>query len=278
MKKYVLYISFMVSLTALTSCFQDLDQDPAFDYPKQPPILDYVKPKLAFTFEDNSEDMSVYKATTQVVGNASYTQGKIKKAYQGADNSYILITPPTTPLNGGKSLHDVLSNLGSFSIAFWMNAEKPTKATGLFSLTNNKGFWSYIDLFMEPGNSTQTNGRFKLHLSNGTKDGWVDKIIPETLGKWVHLVFRYDATTGKFTIFRNGAEVHSQEFKTLGGIACPNLGTLVIGTLPFQTTPPLTTGAGAQGWAGFYKGQLDQFYFFNEPINDVQIKTLASEK
>ena len=87
MKKYVLYISFMVSLTAFTSCFQDLDQDPAFDYPKQPPILDYVKPKLAFTFEDNSEDMSVYKATTQVVGNASYTQGKVKKAYQGADNS-----------------------------------------------------------------------------------------------------------------------------------------------------------------------------------------------
>ena len=192
------------------------------------------------------------------------------------DNS--LITPPTTPLNGGKSLHDVLSNLGSFSIAFWINAEKPTKAIGLFSLTNNKGFWSYIDLFMEPGNSTQTNGRFKLHLSNGTENGWVDKVIPETLGKWVHLVFRYDATTGKVTIFRNGAEVHSQEFKTLGGIACPNLGTLVIGTLPFQTTPPLTTGAGAQGWAGFYKGQLDQFYFFNEPINDVQIKTLASEK
>ena len=75
MKKYIFYISFMAGLTAFTSCYQDLDQNPPFDYPEEV-IPQYNPQKLLFTFEGNVKNVSGYKVPTLSKGNITYTEGK----------------------------------------------------------------------------------------------------------------------------------------------------------------------------------------------------------
>ncbi|MDO4781932.1 MAG: hypothetical protein Q4A09_01790 [Capnocytophaga felis] len=140
MKKLIYYIVFIIALTT-QSCFQDLEQNPDFNYPQQPPPPAYNPQKLVLSFEDGVKDGSNYKIQTETFGKVTFADGKKGKAYQGAEDAYILITPNPATYPSDISVRDTIANLGSFTVAFWMKTKQPEAATGIFSISNTKKFW-----------------------------------------------------------------------------------------------------------------------------------------
>lgn len=276
MKTFTYLIVFMVALT-MQSCFQDLEQNPEFNYPQQPPPPAYSSQKLALSFENEAKDGSNYKIQTQVMGKGTFTDGKKGKAFQGADDAYILITPNPAAYPGDISVRDTIANLRNFTVAFWMKTNQPEAATGIFSISNTKKFWGNLDIFMEK--SKEDEAFFKMHLYNGAVEKWVGNAkIAGAVGDWVHLAFRYDAKKESLDIFKNGEMVINQDFSNFGEIVFDDMGQLVIGTLQFQTNPSLTSATESQSWARNYLGLLDEFHFYNKAISDTEIKELANEK
>ncbi|MDO4229188.1 MAG: LamG-like jellyroll fold domain-containing protein [Capnocytophaga sp.] len=279
MKKYIsskLPLLFIIGLAFATqSCFQDLDQNPDFNYPEQPAPATYSPQKLALTFEEEAKDQSNYKINTSVKGGATFVTGKSGKAYQGSSDSYILITPNPAAYTGDISVRDTIANLGSFTIAFWMKTEQASAATGIFSISNTKKFWGNLDIFLEGNASSPDEAFIKLHLYNGVNEKWVETRIAGSIGDWVHLAFRYDATTKQFDIFKNGELAVNRDFTGFGQIAYNDMGQIVVGALQFQTDPSLTEATGKQDWARNFTGLLDNFYLYNKPISDADIKTIA---
>ena len=264
----------MAGLTAFTNCYQDLDQDPPFDYPEEV-IPQYNPQKLLFTFEGNAKNVSTYKIPTLSKGNVTYTDGKKGKAYQGGEGTYVFISPRTARFAGDISLKDTIANLGSFTVAFWMNSPQVNKGTGIFSIPNTKKFWGNLDIFLD-GNNTAGEGRFKMHLFNGTKENWVETKIPGTIGDWVFMTFRYNHKTEMLHIFKNGEIVFTRALTGWGRIVYNNMGDLVLGTYGFQTDPPQSS-AKAQTWAQSFPGKLENFAFYNKALTDEQIKALYNE-
>ncbi|MDO5607869.1 MAG: LamG domain-containing protein [Capnocytophaga sp.] len=265
------------TLFGLQSCFQDLDNDPAFDYPEQPAPAEYSPRKLALTFEEEAKDQSNYKIQTQAVGNPTYVAGKVGKAYQGSETAYILASPNPAAYPGDISVRDTIANLGSFTIAFWMNTPQATKATGVFSISNTKTFWGNLDIFMESNAASADQAFMKMHLYNGTNERWVEARVEQAIGQWLHMAFRYDQTAETMTIFKNGTEVYTSVLTGFGAIKFNNMGEIAIGALQFQTSPSLTESASAQDWASNFTGMLDQFYFYNKALSDTEITALAAE-
>ncbi len=88
--KKTTYLILMMTGIILTSCFQDLEQNPPFDYPEQPtpPPIGADGQMCYLSFDKNLEDyQSLMEAA--VVGSPSFVDGKSGKAYAGAANSYL---------------------------------------------------------------------------------------------------------------------------------------------------------------------------------------------
>ena len=265
----------LIGILMLSSCYQDLNQSPDFNYPisKAP---DYNPKKLSFTFENDPRNKTDYLSLVSPNGTITYEEGKVGTAYKGNEKSYLLITPTTPEFAGDVSVKDTITNLGSFTIAFFMKSEQASKATGIFSISNTQKFWGNLDIFLD-SHKVEGEGRFKIHLYNGAKEVWIEEKISGTIGEWVHMTFRYDASSKTFSIFKNGTKVTTKTINTFdnNNIQFDNMGQFVIGALQFQTQPSLTTAAKAQSWATNYSGLLDQFFFYNKALNDAKIKELA---
>lgn len=281
-KKYLsAIITFTVLLFGVQSCFQDMEQDPPFDYPRgvPDPTGEYEAQKLYIPFDGDVYDKSSYQFVNSGVGVYSFVDGINGKAYKGdADTTYILINnhPAITQI-----VQNDIANLGSFTVAFWMNSSRNTSATGLFSIPNTKTFWSNLDILLE-NTSSETQAFFKMHIYNertGTRvEKWVEARVDDVFGKWVHMAFVYDGTTSTISIYRNGDKVVNSVIQDLGELQFKDVGPMIIGTLPFQAKPSLTSGATNQTWAGWYKGAFDQFYFYSEALKENQVKELYDNK
>lgn len=273
MKIYIYSIIALCSL-ALTvqSCYQDMER-PEFNYPGELPETPYSPMKLGLSFEDNVNDESIYLFGIQAAGTSRFVEGVTGKAYQGATDRYLVVETP-------EALKDSITNLGSFTLAFWMKADKCTKATGIFGISNTKEFWGNLDLYLEGYSDNDKQAFFKVHLRNSGKERTQDiKIDDVFTNEWVHLVFRYDETTSKLTAYKNGQEVFSNSLPDISGkLKFSNTGKLVVGTLQFQTVPSLTESATAQGWGEHYLGGLDQLRFYNKSLKKSEIRNLYLSK
>ncbi len=69
-------------LITLPSCFQDLGQNPPFDYPEEPPKPPISQDGQIFymSFEDSYQDAVSDQDATKV-GNPGFAEGKVGKAY-----------------------------------------------------------------------------------------------------------------------------------------------------------------------------------------------------
>lgn len=275
MKKIFLqYGTILAGVLLISSCYQDLDNTHSFNYPESK-APEYNAKKLSFTFEHDPRNKTDYLFLVTTNGAITYQEGKVGEAYKGSEKSYILITPTTPEFVGDISIKDTIANLGSFTVAFFMKSEQASKATGIFSISNTLKFWGNLDIFLDSHN-VAGEGRFKVHLYNGTKEIWIEEKIPNTIDLWVHMAFRYDATTKTFSILREGEQVVSKELNFDNNIRFDNMGQFVIGALQFQTQPSLTASAKAQTWATNYSGLLDQFFFYNKALSNAKIKELAN--
>ena len=278
MKKYILLLATCVSAFCLQSCFQDLER-PAFDYPESTGEVPDTPLKMYLPFdEEDIRDKGEYGFIVADNGNAKFVaDGVSGTAYQGASNAYALARTPS-------SLSDVIPNIGSCTVAFWMKSVKNTSAYGLFSIPNTKTFWGNFDIYLE-NYSSETEAYFKIHLYNCTdeKDNvekWVEAKVPDVFGtEWIHMAFVYDGGTSTFTVYRNGEAVVTKDLEGYGPLKFKDAGSsLAIGAFQFSTNPSLTEGATSQSWSSNYPGQLDQFRFYDEALTSAEVQQLYSNK
>lgn len=219
--KYFKYILLAASLLLIMpSCFQDLDQDPPFNYPEQPEPPSVGEDGLFFhmSFDgDYKEAFSTVEATK--VGNPTFTAGKIGQAYAGASNSYLTFR-----------LSHLLESLGSdLSIGFWYKINGNPDRAGIITITpptegaeenmqNNRTAGLRI-LRESSGNNKQ---RIKANVGNGTADGWLDggvnaDVDPAT-ADWIYITLTI--TKGKALLFINGTEVASNNLSEISWEGC----------------------------------------------------------
>ncbi len=290
-------IAFFVLLVVLGSC-QKLDRPPLGDYPKDPPIPPYNPEKSSFSFENNITDNGEDKLTGKA-SNITYVAGITGQAMKVGDLGYVsfdlkdIITNAdgfvSTPL-------DTIKNIGSFTVAFWMNgngtAGGPVSdgAQGLFAISNSTQFWGNIEMFLENyTDATDNNAVFlKIHMLNANVSGggeeWTadnNVQLKDVLNKWTHIALTYDAATSSLSLYKDGAATGVSN-KILGGgsygdIKLDDVTGMVLGSFAFQTDPSLTNH-GPEPWAKSFNGALDQFHLYNKALSATEVNALFTSK
>lgn len=195
----------------------------------------------------------------------SFVNGFKGQALQGKLNGYALADPATS-----------LNSLSSFTLSFWVNTPPPaTGIIGLFSLVKKDGFWGNIEMFFENG-SSNTDGKIRTHLYNGTSDReFASNGVANLFDKWVNLTVSYDGATSNYKLYVNGSVVTNTTAAGFGALKVTNPGKIVFGTAQFMTTPSQTTGSGSQPWASFLIGQLDEVRLYNIVLKPEEINALV---
>ncbi|MDR3694282.1 LamG domain-containing protein [Mucilaginibacter sp.] len=207
-------------------------------------------------------------ATTGVATGTSFGTGVIGKGLQGADNGYVVSNTPAAV----KALH-------SFTISLWVKMPQNTSALGLISIAHSQNFWGNLDIFFDNG-GTATTGVLKVHAFNNStstsgSDAWEGGYtVANPWNAWVNIEVTYDDSSSTVIVYYNGAQAGTN---TAAGFAPLNWSAadkIAFGTLQFQTTPSLTSATGAQGWAGYLTGVLDQVRIYNKVLSSSEASAL----
>lgn len=177
---------------------------------------------------------------------------------------------------------NAIKNMGSFTISLWVNptfvdANNDGKIDGIIGFVNlarTNDFWGNIDWFIE-NESKPSAAIIKAHVVSGTKDTWLTlENVSNLFGKWSNHTLTYDANTSTLTYYINGSAVKSASAGWTGAIQFPSPGPLVFGTTQFQTTPSNGTAGGAQPWASYLTGQMDEVRIYNKALSPSDIQAL----
>ncbi len=266
-----------LSAFSLQSCFQKMDR-PDFDYPESSGEVPTTSLLLYLPFDDEDEsDKGEYGFIVADNGYGTFvTDGVTGTAYQGSIDAYILATKPSI-------LGDELSNLGSFTVAFWMKSSRNTSAQGIFCIPNTIRYWGNLDIYLE-NTSSETQAYFKVHIADNQSSGIVEKTanvyVDDVFGtEWVHIAFIYDESNSMLTVYRNGEQAYTEEFTGFEALEFADAGeTLAISAFQFSTSPELTSGTTKPTWADNYHGQLDQFRFYNEALTAADVQELYNNR
>jgi len=186
-------------------------------------------------------------------------------------------------------------------------------AQGIIDLVNTTGFWGNLHVNLEPFRSTGTATTpntdtllMKIEITNiRTGVVWQNQFptvyLTGAVGRWTHVAITYDGASGRFTTYENGVQTGTNSLGAAygpfngstilyandpgsatnvnnaaiyGNLQFQNANALVIGTWQLSTTPPLTTGGGAQAWATNYVGQLDELRIYNKALVAAEINAL----
>ncbi|WP_298651360.1 LamG domain-containing protein [uncultured Proteiniphilum sp.] len=263
MRKYVYMLSAALLLFVLPSCFQDLDQDPPFNYPEEPPKPPISEDGQIFylSFEDNFED-NVSNTAATIVGNPGFTEGKVAKAYAGVQDGYLTFR-----------LSDLASDLGAdLTVGFWYKVNANPDRAGIIVIgpvtegaspeaQNNRT--SGFRIFREKGDENNTVQRIKANVGNGTGDGWLDgganADIPATAG-WKYITLTL--TAGKAVLYLDGEEVATNDLSQISWAGCDIL----------------SIGSGAPRfteWGHLSDNSLiDELRIYNRALTAAQIKDI----
>ena len=265
---------------------QKLDRPELGDFPLDPDPPPYTDLKTEFKFEESANDNGENKLEATEVKNVTYVDGVDGKAAKFGDGGYILYKADNEIVypNEFKGFPaDTLANLGSFTLAFWMNGVGPVVggAQGLFAISNSAEFWGNLELFLE-NNDAGNEAFLKVHMFNagvasGNGEEWNEVKIPGALGKWTHIAVVYDEKTSKLNVYSDGVAVIAD--KVLGGgsygqVKFNNFNGMVVGTYQFQTTPTLTNH-GPESWAKSFNGAMDQLRIYDRALSQSEIQAFV---
>jgi len=223
MKKKIIYpiITALLFMFTATSCFQDLENDPPFDYPEEPdveePPVDETGLLFYMAFDGDYIDAKSEIEATKV-GSPSFGEGQEGQAYKGAADSYLtfntadLVAEPET----------------DFTVAFWYKVDgdpdrggiltmgPPTEGAGADAQNNRNGGFR---IFRE-GNATRQV--IKANVGTGTTDVWMDggdaAALNPTVAGWVHIAMTVSSTKAIF--YFDGLVVSSADFAGISWEGC----------------------------------------------------------
>ena len=263
MKKIGFIILAIIGL-ALSSCFQDLGQNPPFDFPEQPtpPPLGVDGQIFYMSFDEDFEDyQSLAEAT--VVGNPTLTDGKKGKAYTGAKDSYLTF--------GINNLAAPLSSEMTFGFWYKVNANPdragilvigpPTEGKAANQQNNRT---SGIRIFRENASGKQ---RIKANIGNGTADTWIDGAAKADLDpaasewKYITLVL----TEGRVFFYIDGVEVAAANFSKISWAGC-DIMSIGSGAPRFTEWNHLSDNS-----------MIDELRIYNKALSANEVKSLMNK-
>ena len=262
--KPITYILSIVTALLLTSCFQDLGQNPPFDFPEQPtpPPIGADGQMFYLSFDEDLEDyQSLMEAA--VVGSPTFADGKSGRAYAGAANSYLTfdVANMAAPLSS------------EMTFTFWYKVNGTPDRAGILVIgpphegqpanaQNNRT--AGIRIFRENAGGMQ---RVKANIGNGTADSWVDgetlaDLDPATAG-WVHIALVLASDNA--TLYMDGVAVKVTEFTGISWDGCDII----------------SIGSGAprfNEWGHLSDNSLiDEVRIYNKALPASQIQSMAAE-
>lgn len=236
-------------------------------------------------------DGSIADAKNSVTGGVasgvtSFAPGKKGQAYKGSTNGFIKYEEA-----------GAISTLKSFTVSMWINAiYHDGGAQCVFGLgKNDNSFWGNFFMLIEGQNPvSQTDKMFmKLHFEkNGVAntEHWIEpfnEFRPDNMyNSWKHVVWTYDATTSKASLFINGSK-HGlppgmeDRFASGGGATGVKLGDLnfkdpkrfVIGGIMNHSGTPFNN---PEPWMLNYTGMIDEFRVYNKALSGKEISALTT--
>ncbi len=277
MKKILsgLFLSGVAITLLLTSCYKKFDPTTY-----APPFIiggfssvSQIQPSALvgyWSFDGNLTDSVSGTAGTNT--ETTFVPGIKGQAMQGGINKYVLFTPTAAI----KAIH-------SFTISYWVKTPPPsTGIIGTVSISNPTAFWGNLDIFYENG-STNAAGKFRAHISNGTLDKEIPKDgILNLFDSWTSITLSYDGATSTSRLYKDGLLVDTKVLTVsdtnpalIGNVDFSNAGSMVFGCNQFMTTPSLTNSHGAEGWASFLTGQLDEVRLYNAILTDKEVNAMV---
>jgi hypothetical protein len=257
----------IIGSTLLTSCYKSFDPksyQPQFTVNGYASSNDIGSGSLVgyWSFDGSYLDSISNTAGTGV--NTSFTSGFKGQALQGSSTGYVI-----------SDLPNAIKNLKSFTIDYWINT--PQNTTGILApicISKTNDFWGSLDMFYENG-STATSANLKVHF-NGQSEVWfTNGFVSNPWNAWQNIGLTYDASTSTFILYQGGSKVASQTADGLGDLEFPSAASSIIfGTEQFQCSPSLGTAGGAQGWASYLTGQLDEVRIYSQALSASDLQAL----
>lgn len=253
--KYLALATLALLMLSLQSCFQDMDNDPSFDYPDANEALEGKKGESFYLpFEDDYIDQ-IYSFDADKIGVPSFAEGKVGKAYAGATDSYISFL-------GGAVMFKK-----DFSIAFWYKLNPVPDRAGIITLSpprkdnKNDVRTSGLRLLREEANM------FKLSVGDGAKEYWIggNNDTRVVANEWTFITVTLSETRCFFYI--NGEKAASLE-TGFPGISWQDVNTMSIGS-----GAPLFIE-----WKHFSDLSLiDELRIFNKELSQAEVKSLMAD-
>lgn len=227
-------------------------------------------------------------APTNLVAFWGFNDGTVKDSVSGVSgtNAGMTFTPGlkgsalTGNPDGTKRAYatspanPAIKAMTQYTVSLWVNTAQNTGATGIFGLGDTQGFWGNINVFFENG-GTSTLARFKtIYEDNGATFDNNIQDVPNGFNNWTHYVITYDGA-GTFKSYVNGSLAKTNVVANMGPIRFLNVGPVVFGTLHFMTMPSSTSAAGAQDWAGYLPGKLDEVRIYNKALTVIEVSALS---
>jgi len=242
------------------------------DFEKTEPYEPMDGEVLYIPFDGEVVDLITLESGSTTNSGISYVDGVTSSAisFDASLSAYALFSPS-----------DEVKNVESFTISYWMHpdfVDTDDSGTidgvlGMVNLSNTGRFWGNIDLFIENGSSPD-NARMRLHFTNtditgATQETWIADADVEGLtnifNTWSHQVITFDADASEFNYYVNGVLIKTATSSWSGEVSFENSGPMSFGCVQFMTTPSLTEATGAQGWASYLTGELDELRIFDKP-------------
>lgn len=197
------------------------------------------------------------------------------KALQGAKYKYVKYS----------SANDFAQNAKSFSVSVW--AKKGNMATDhIFSLPAQASYhWSAGSMFLLTEGSVATPV-IKFFVKDSVGEKWFEWVGANAVtgfydGNWHHLVFSYDATTSKMTLYKDGvAHNFVPEWAGHGNVSLEpsKITGLKIGAGPQEFTATEIQN-GADDWLkNSWTGGIDQFRMYTKALSSAEVTDLYNMK
>ncbi|HYC84058.1 MAG TPA: LamG-like jellyroll fold domain-containing protein [Chryseosolibacter sp.] len=274
--KYTLI--FMTAIAfVLTACYEKFDIDsykPAFTIGGFSAV-DEIEPNSVLSYFSFDEDLTDTK-TGEEASNAGTT---LVNGFKGKALSLNVTNKAYVTYDAA----DVLDQMGSFTISFWVNptfvdANGDNGIDGILGLVNISrpdDFWGYLDWFVENG-SNPNAAKIVVHLVNsGTGDTWMTvENYKGLFGGWTNHTLTYDASSSVLTYYINGSVAKTATTNWDGPISFDGHGPMVFGTVHFQTTPTLSNH-GSEPWASWLTGNMDEIRIYSKALTPEQVNALV---
>jgi hypothetical protein len=223
---------------------------------------------------DYLELLTITEATKG--GSPTFVDGLVGKAiHLDASNKGYVLFPG-----------DTLAQTSSFSLSFWVKPEFVDGngdngidgILGFVNLSNASGFWGNIDWFVENG-SNPSGAVIKMHVTNDDSETWITDApsYPNLFDQWNHFVLTYDGAAHEFKYYINGSLVLTKAAAWTDALTFKNSGSIVLGTVQFQTSPSLTSATGEQGWASYLTGEIDEVRIFNRALSGTDVQQIYDD-